>query len=347
MAGRSEGVPKGRAKRSRRELIAGAAGALGVLTAETVLKPTPALAGTDGDVVLGNNFSSANNTSQPTTIGYSGSSFGFVTTITSVAAATAVTGEAGAGVGVLGTSDSSDGVLGTTGGVFSSSGGNGVHGKVLDPTSSSGIAVFGEHAGGGVGVKGTSSSGDAVLGTTAGTANAIHGQNTNSGAQGTGVFGEHTGGGTGVFGQANSIGHSGVVGNNLGTGPGVSGTGGVGVAGVTFNSTGAGVSGVTNASGGTGVAAFTNVSGGVALGVSGPAKFSLSGLVTIAAGATSATVTGVSLRTGSLVLATVQNNAGVLVQFATPKPSQSLIIITLNKVVPSGKTATVAWFVVN
>ncbi len=98
---------------------------------------------------------------------------------------------------------------------------------------------------------------------------------------------------------------------------------------------------------GTGVLAATNVSGGVALEADGPAKFSLSGLVSIAAGAKSATVTGVSLRSGSLVLATVQNNAGVSVSYALPNVSQSKVTITLNKAVPLGKTAMVAWFVVN
>lgn len=55
MAG--EDLGKGKAEllaaRSRRGLLAGAAGALGLLAGETVLGGTSALAGTDGDVVLG------------------------------------------------------------------------------------------------------------------------------------------------------------------------------------------------------------------------------------------------------------------------------------------------------
>src|SRR5215469_6742469 len=39
--------------RTRRGLLAGAAGALGLLAGETILNATPAQAGTDGDVVLG------------------------------------------------------------------------------------------------------------------------------------------------------------------------------------------------------------------------------------------------------------------------------------------------------
>jgi len=50
---------------------------------------------------------------------------------------------------------------------------------------------------------------------------------------------------------------------------------------------------------------------------------------------------------GSLVLATVQSNAGVVVQSAVPNASKSKITIALNKAVPTGKTAVVAWFVVN
>jgi hypothetical protein len=55
----------------------------------------------------------------------------------------------------------------------------------------------------------------------------------------------------------------------------------------------------------------------------------------------------VSLRAGSLVLATVQNNAGVSVAYVVPNVSGSKITINLDKVVPVGKTAKVAWFVVN
>ena len=86
---------------------------------------------------------------------------------------------------------------------------------------------------------------------------------------------------------------------------------------------------------------------GLALDAIGPAQFSLSGLASIAAGAKSKTVTGVSLRPGSLVLATVQNNAGVSVAYVVPNVSLSKITINLDKVVPSGKTAKVGWFVVN
>ena len=56
-----ENVARGR---SRRLLLAGAAGALGLLAGEAIAPATPAQAGTDGDVVLG----ALNNASTTTTI---------------------------------------------------------------------------------------------------------------------------------------------------------------------------------------------------------------------------------------------------------------------------------------
>lgn len=81
--------------------------------------------------------------------------------------------------------------------------------------------------------------------------------------------------------------------------------------------------------------------------VASGAGFGLSGMATSAAGARSITVKSVSLRTSSLVLATVQNNAGVSVSYVVPNPSRSSVILHLDKPVPAGKTANVAWFVVN
>jgi hypothetical protein len=55
-------------------------------------------------------------------------------------------------------------------------------------------------------------------------------------------------------------------------------------------------------------------------------------------------VAGVPLRVGSLVLATVQNKAGVSVAYAQPNAGKSTITIVLNKAVPASITARVAWF---
>jgi hypothetical protein len=120
-----------------------------------------------------------------------------------------------------------------------------------------------------------------------------------------------------------------------GNGHGVIGYGNTGVIGIPLP-------------GGTGVVAATALDGtGNGLSVLGPALFTLSGLASIAAGAKSVKVTGVSLRTASLVLATVQNSAGVHVLYAEPDVSGSSIAIHLNTTVPKGKSANVAWFVVN
>jgi hypothetical protein len=101
-------------------------------------------------------------------------------------------------------------------------------------------------------------------------------------------------------------------------------------------------------SGGTGVVASSAFDGtGIALNAVGPAQFLLSGLAGVAAGAKSVTVTGVSLRAGSLVLATVQNKSGVFVENAIPNVAHSKFTINLNKAVATGHTALVAWFVVN
>jgi hypothetical protein len=82
----------------------------------------------------------------------------------------------------------------------------------------------------------------------------------------------------------------------------------------------------------------------------GVAKFSRSGLASIAAGSSSKTVTGVALTASSLVLATLQNNLsnlGIFVVAAVPSVSGSSFEILLSADVPTGKTASIGWFVVN
>ena len=348
----STSVERPNRRRSRRDLLVGAAGALGVVGAEAVLNATPALAGTDGDVVLGDNFSGVNNTPNPTTIACTSSSFGFAVTSTGPSGGTAISGDGGQGIGVEGQGDQ-NGVYGFTGGTIDASTGNGVHGRVLDFLSGTGIGVLGEHAGSGVAVSGqsgtgvgvqattgggnagvfaTSSSGEGVYAQSGGTAgtdpgttqHGVHGVTSAAGY--CGVFGEYVGSGTAAAVQGT---------NTSGRGQGVVGFGQTGVWGLALT-------------GGTGVEASTALDGtGIALNAIGPTQFSLSGLVSIAAGKTSATVSGVSLRSGSLVLATVQNDAGVSVKFATPTVKKSKITITLSGAVPAGKTANVAWFVVN
>jgi len=88
-------------------------------------------------------------------------------------------------------------------------------------------------------------------------------------------------------------------------------------------------------------------SGKVALKVNGSAVFDRSGVVTVAAGHSTATKTGIALTAASLVLATIQGNvAGVFVQGVTRVTGSSgSFTIHLNKTV--SKSVKVAWFAVN
>jgi hypothetical protein len=94
-----------------------------------------------------------------------------------------------------------------------------------------------------------------------------------------------------------------------------------------------------------GVSTFTGTSA-----FNGVSTFSLSGTATVPAGKSSLTVTKVSLRAASLVLATIQQAAsGYYVASAVPTASSSTIVLHLNKTVASDITGgiRVAWFVVN
>ena len=92
-----------------------------------------------------------------------------------------------------------------------------------------------------------------------------------------------------------------------------------------------------------GVRAF----GKTALKVDWPAVFSRSGVLTVAAGHSSVTKTGIALKPASFVLATIQGNvAGVFVQGVTlATGSSGSFTIHLNKAVT--KSTKVAWFAVN
>ncbi len=109
---------------------------------------------------------------------------------------------------------------------------------------------------------------------------------------------------------------------------------------------GNGVEGQATLAAGAGVLA-KNTAGGDALRVAGKASFSRSGILTVAAGSTSAMKTGVPLSSASLVLATIQGNViGVYVQGVTLFIGTSgSFTIHLNKAVPA--STKVAWFAVN
>jgi hypothetical protein len=144
--------------------------------------------------------------------------------------------------------------------------------------------------------------------------------------------------GAGLVGIGTSVGVS---------GQGDDGTNAYGVQGVAYNS-GTGVIGVAGAPAigeGVGVTA-QHTSGGTALQVIGKAAFSRSGTLTIKAGDSAVTLTGVALTAASMILATLQNDVpGVYVQSAVPDVSEGSFTIHLSKAVPT--STTVAWFVVN
>ena len=77
-------------------------------------------------------------------------------------------------------------------------------------------------------------------------------------------------------------------------------------------------------------------------------NFARSGVASIVGGQTSATVTGVSLSSASLVFATIQNQvSGVSVQAVVPNVAASSFTILLSQRVPTHKTLQVGWFIAN
>jgi hypothetical protein len=152
----------------------------------------------------------------------------------------------------------------------------------------------------------------------------------------TGVFGVTTGAGrstgSGVYGLANDAG-SGVYGENDGLGYGVTGR---------ATNTGGGTGVLGDAPNGIGVEADSAT--GSALNVNGKATFSRSGIVTVAAGTNSLTVTLGGVTTASMVLATAQQPKAVYVKAAVPGSGSFTIRLT-------GKAPTggliVAYFVLN
>jgi hypothetical protein len=160
----------------------------------------------------------------------------------------------------------------------------------------------------------------------------VHGTGAESGS---GVVGVGGGNGAGLFGIGTGSG-AGVIGNG-GSG------GGDGVTGEAAK--GRGVHGRATAAQGVGVLA-ENTAGGIALKASGPAVFSRSGILTVAARSSKVTKTRVALTAGSLVLATLQQDVpGVWVRSPVPNVAGHSFTMHLSKAVPV-KTK-IAWFVVN
>jgi hypothetical protein len=156
-----------------------------------------------------------------------------------------------------------------------------------------------------------------------------------------GVEGEIGAGGTaGVYGHASGPAGYGVA----GAGPtGVYGSGGISGTGVE-GGTGSGSGVYGHAQGGIGVRASASTTSGTALQVVGKAKFSRSGIVTIAAGTASMTVNLAGVTTSSMVVATAQQNVNVFVKAAVPAGGSFKIFLNGNA--PAGGLK-VAYFVLN
>ncbi len=171
-------APDGRGKRSRREVLAGAAGALGVLAAQTLGKATPAQAGSDGDVVLGVDFQSTSGVTGVTTTGYYG-----LRGKSTFDGGSGVFGQSDYGVGVAGVGDYGVAGNGDTYGVRGS-GGTGVYGFGYKENGVFGLTsvnfasgVYGQNDGTGYGVAGRSNDGTGVLAESAnGTALKVNGK---------------------------------------------------------------------------------------------------------------------------------------------------------------------------
>lgn len=254
-----------------------------------------------------------------------------------------------AGTGVEGVSDygnyvppkpGGDGVFG-----YSSTGGYGVDGRAPGY-----IGVYGEGDTAVLAI-GTSNGVDAHGDT------AIEGFGTTYGVRGSGDTGVYGQGSTanGVFGQTNASTASGVYGQNDAGGFGVAGraVNGTGLFGDAAHGTGAWASTedgtalkVTAGTGGTGI---TATAPGVALSVQGKAKFSRSGVATVAgttAAPTNSVKVSLPITAKSMMTATLQTYVpGIFVVAAVPDVAGGSFTIYLNKQV-STSVGPVSWMVV-
>jgi hypothetical protein len=158
----------------------------------------------------------------------------------------------------------------------------------------------------------------------------------------TGVVGQSDLGGTAI------VGFTGVTATQPPPDTGIYGrsnTGGTNGRGLTgFCAAGIGLLGQTNT--GVGVRAFSGTNTGVALRVTGKAAFDRSGKLTITAGHSSITKTGIALTSASFILATLQTNvSGLAIQAAVVNVAGSSFTISINKA-PAVNVA-VAWMAVN
>jgi hypothetical protein len=379
---RSQLAIPGSAPSSRRALLAASLGSGVAFVASALGRPSSVLAGSDGDVVLGSsvNVTSATTkittTTSVTTFVAENNGTGGIA-ISAMATELGGSGlyaeaQSGDGVGVFGASTDGTGVAAqsTNGdavrGVSASS--VGVHGLT---SSSSSYAVWGEATGGigvlgqsgsSIGVSGTSTSWIGVAGSS-GSTFAVYGEANGSGAGAIGVHGTSQNG-VGMLGKSRAAAQPGVIGWSGANSTGIQGisnaneanpptpkakTGVFGQA--TQDSSSRGVFGVSTSgngvrgestTGGAVVGVANNTAGYAFLG-SGRVRFNkVSGLATIAAGATSVTVTpGTDLTSESFVLLTAKTNIGTRSLYFTTDPTNNRFTIRLSAS-PSVSTV-VAW----
>ena len=212
----------------------------------------------------------------------------------------------------------------------SESTGDGVHGDTTSGRGVSGNSVYGD------GVFGQSDLADGLHGHS-GVGRGVYGNSY----YGDGVYGDSNNG-HGVHGAASIGGTAGVWGEDNGSDPtafGVKATSEVGTALRAIAQSGPAISAQSN-----GIGISVSVSGSApALKVTGVAKFSRSGIATVAAGHSSVTVPA-QLSTASFVLATPQtNSSGTYVQSVVAAAGH--FTIYLNRNAPAA--LRVGWFIVN
>ena len=156
-------------RRTRRQLMAGGAGALGAAAVASVTRAAPAAASNGNPIIMGQ----GNQSTSSTFINDSSGDTTFSALATS--SGTALEGDAADGTGVAGSSSAGTGVSGVSG--SSAANASAVHGEITgtspgafsagvrgknDGTGGTGIGVYGSQAGSGWGVYGTSVSGIGV-----------------------------------------------------------------------------------------------------------------------------------------------------------------------------------------
>jgi hypothetical protein len=329
--------------RPRRALLTGAAAVVGVIAAESLGGAAPAQAAEGSAVIEGADNTGATRRTAVFTTGNKE----WATLADPADPMFGSLGVYGHGQenGVIGTAGSSRGV-----GVFGQGGDNGGIGVEGSGGRSDGIGVQGNGGGTSAGVAGVGGldGGPGVAGFGIGSSPGVSGQCAMgpSSLGATGVVGIGGFDGVGVRGTVQTGNGIGVFARGGGTGAGVTRFGGAdGGVGMEGEGAGGGVTGVATSVAGAGVKAV-NIQGGPALSVEGAAVFSLSGIVTVEVGKSSATESNVALTAASLVLAMLQQNvAGVSVQSAVPDVPGSSFTVHLSKAVTA--STKVAWFVAN